>query len=804
MDQKSNIFKSLFSPEKLSIFFIFLVLVLAPLCFFPFSVIPFAVGKNALIYSGITLSLIFYLVNLLKKGKLPVSYEYVFLTLGGLLLVYLVSALLSVSPWTGMFGDMIGAQNFMFLFIMIIMLLLVFIEFREKNRVFNSYLVFFVVAIVMIVYQILKLMIGGDILSFGTLVSPTSNPVGSWNDFGVVMAVVVLLSLVTLEMFPVNKILRACLYVCLIASLLFLILVNSSLLWVLLGLFSLLFFVYVFSLDRVKKNEDVSGGKKGKVATYAMSLIILVISIIFLMSPTFGAYISSFAGTYQAEVVPTYRTVFSVAQQSVKEYPLFGVGPNQYDVQWLKHKPSSVNQSPFWYLEFNNGGGYILTSIVTVGILGFVLWLLFLGFFVRLGFRSVFGNINNYGTRYLVTSSFIVALFLWIVALFSSPGSVIVMLAFFFTGLFLAASARAGIIVSKTCNLFTKSRTSFISVMVLVLLLVVLGVFEYVVCRVAFASADFQKGIIIFNTTGNFSEAEMRIGKAIQKYGSDEYYRTLAELNQIEFNRLLTMSTEEMTTEDIQRSIQLVLTKAIGNAQMAVDIDSSEYRNWMTSGQIHHSLVSLEVQGAYEKASKDYEEALKRNPSSPSIVLTRAQLERTNGDNDGARDFIAQALSMKNNYTDARFMLAQIAVQENNVSQAIQSLNAASVLDPNNSALFFQLGILYYNTQDWSNAISTLNRAVELAGGQFGNARYFLGLSLAESDDRSGALEQFKMLAETNPTNEEVKKILSNLKYGRRALYGITEEPVEREELPVDEEGEEAELIEATSTEPGV
>ncbi|GAI09342.1 unnamed protein product, partial [marine sediment metagenome] len=80
-----------------------------------------------------------------------------------------------------------------------------------------------------------------------------------------------------------------------------------------------------------------------------------------------------------------------------------------------------------------------------------------------------------------------------------------------------------------------------------------------------------------------------------------------------------------------------------------------------------------------------------------------------------------------------------------------------------------------------------LERAVELSPA-YSNARYFLGLIYDRKGKTQEAIKQFEVIAGLNPENQEVKKILSNLKAGKPALEGIITTP---ETIPIEEKPEE-------------
>jgi len=121
------------------------------------------------------------------------------------------------------------------------------------------------------------------------------------------------------------------------------------------------------------------------------------------------------------------------------------------------------------------------------------------------------------------------------------------------------------------------------------------------------------------------------------------------------------------------------------------------------------------------------------------------------------------------------------------LKESILRMEQAAAVSPNNFGVFFQLGLLQYQNNNFNAARYAFERTVGLNGG-YANARYFLGLIYDRQGLKEKAIEQFANIAKTNPNNEEVKKILSNLKNGRSALAEIAPPaPEKRSEPPVSE-----------------
>ena len=88
------------------------------------------------------------------------------------------------------------------------------------------------------------------------------------------------------------------------------------------------------------------------------------------------------------------------------------------------------------------------------------------------------------------------------------------------------------------------------------------------------------------------------------------------------------------------------------------------------------------------------------------------------------------------------------------------------------------------------NWISHPSKAVEL-NDQYANAHYFLGLAYARLGKNAEAIAQFETIAKTNPENQEVSLILTNLKAGKSvftdAKAPIDSKPEKRSTLPIKE-----------------
>ncbi len=771
---------------------------LVPVLFVPINSVPFQGSKMIVLVTATLVALVFWIVARLKDGRFVFPGWPLLLSAAVVVVVTALSGLFSGAIGTTFIGQSLDPGTVGSIAILFILLFLISVTFHSKDRIFYAYLLFFTLFFILALFHLSRFVFGAGFLSWGIFTDITSNVVGKWNDLAVFFGIGSVISFVTLELISLSRLFKTLAYVALAVALFFLAVIGFSQVWYVLALFSLMFLVYVISFDKRGNagiSDDSAADKRRALfrRVPATSLAVLIVSLFFILGGGMvGTAISNKFGINQAEVRPSWAATFEVAKGTLAHHPFLGAGPNRFTSQWLLYKPDGVNSTVFWNTDFSYGVGFIPTFLVTTGLLGVLSWAAFLLLFLWTGFRAILYADGDKVSRYLIVSSFLVSLFLWIVNIFYVPSISIVILTFFFTGLYLASLFQANAVASKTIVFADNPRKGFVSVLVLILALIGAVVTGWAFVEVFAASVDFQSGVLVWNNEGNFDKAESYITKAVAVNDDAMYERALSQLGLIKLSSLLSQNASSSSQDVLRSNFQTLFSSALGHAQTAVALDGSDYQNWLALGQVYESVVPLKIQNAYESAASAYDKALTENPKGPAIFYTLARLEATQGNNSKAKQYVDEALQQKNNYTNAIYLLAQIQVNEGNLKDAITSVEAAATLAPNDSGTFFELGLLRYNNKDYAGAASALERAVAI-NPSYANAKYFLGLSYQKLGRVNDALAQFQDLKTTNPDNKEIDLIISNLTAGRdpfaNATPPITNTPEKRKSPPVPEAG---------------
>ena len=782
MESQQNLLqeKPVSKLEKASFIIFLITLILTPLIFIPSTYSWLEMMKTVVIAFGILISSVLYFISALKMRSFYIP-KHPLILCGLLVSVSLIiSSLFSTNIWKSFFGQgfELGTASF-FLILFLGSLLSIYLTSRNKDRILYAYGAIILPFLLLALYHVVRFMAGPDFMDFGIFQTLNSTMLGKWNDLAIYSGIVAILSYCGLRFIVLNKLFKILLSVLLVISGFFLFITNSPIVWSCLALAMFAMAVYEYSATVREGKWFVRIWKGLPIFT----VIILIISILLAWKgDNIARPVVVKMKAENTEISLPWQLSVDIIGGTVKEHPLFGSGPNRFLQQYLKNKPAVVNPTQFWNLEFGNAFGLIPTFFVTQGLVGGVLWIIFIVIFAISGARAL-KKVSDPFSLFFIASSFFSALFLWIVSLVYVPSHSIIFLIFILTGLFLAsfATERYGDINKK------------IAIVPLIIIIAVCVVWLFVYTNKTVALGYFQSGINSLNLPNNqgLDEAKKDFEEALSWSKNDIYYQALSETNILKIRSLVQTSQVQAgkaPDAEVVSSISSLIDEAIGYTRSAIAIDPANYYNYVAEARISEVALSLGVPSAYENIKTAYGNAIAYNPYNPSLYLSLARVEASQNKLTEAQGFIGQALQLKQNYTEAIFLLSQIQVTQGKIKDAITSVEVATGINPTNPLLFFQLGLLHYNDKNYTKAVDVLNQAIRLDN-SYANARYFLGLSYARLGKTADAIIQFENLAETNPDNAEVALILSNLKSGKSAFADATppidNKPEARKTLPI-------------------
>jgi tetratricopeptide (TPR) repeat protein len=758
---------------RIALAFIFLI----PLFFIPGGSLYLDSTKSALFILGVVLLSLSYLFESYRQGAFSFPRHH-FLTAAALLpMVYLLSALLTTPSALSVLGYNLEVGTFGFTLMGSVALLLSSAVFGGTSRLLQALVALFASFTLLAFFMAAKIVAGGDFLSMGTFFGNMGNPLGAWTDLAMAFGLLSVLSVLALGMLPMKRAVKAFLYVVFLLSTALLIVINFSTAFALtLGASALLFF-YFFKVEKAFRFHSGEGETK-KPGFFGrptfLPLLLGIISLLLLINPSLtsggkiGEVISGAMGVQNTDIRPSFSATLGISKAVLSKEGLLGSGPNTFGQDWLIFKPVTVNTTPFWGMAFPFGIGFIPTQVATTGIIGSVLWLIFLGLLVMLAFRAVSGVPESRALRFTLISTLLVTLFLWTSGFVYSPSASMLMLAFIFAGIFAAVAREAGVVKDWRADFKGRAVTRYAAYLLMLFALGGALYLGFVGGKKTLAAYHFKGAVDMANVPGTvIAEIENKLMRASALDSVDLYYTGLSRLNFGKAQAAAGATTG--TPEENRAKFEEGLRGAIEGARLAANVNPASYGNWVSLGTVYASLVPapLNVEGAYENAQFAYNEALKRNPNNPELPLYLAQLEIAKGDTEKARSYLRNSIALKEDYADAYLLLAQLEVRENNISGAIDSAETLATLVPNNPGIHFELGLLKYSSGDYLGAVESLREAVRITP-DYANAKYYMGLSFAKLKRVEEAKNQFEDLLVTNPDSEEVKEALKTLESGKQ------------------------------------
>ncbi len=750
---------------------LFGLILLLPIIFIPATAVSLYAAKITLLAVALVLFIGAFLAQTLSSGLISLPKTKMLIPVALFPIIAFVSSFFSGQPIKSVAGQIFELGTSGSFLILALLLFMAMVAFRNRAEVGIKAIYYFFLSAAVVVLHLLIRAVAASILPAAIATRVPNFLLGGPIDTAIFLGIVVVASLASINMLGLGDKVRYTIYAFLVISMAFIGAVGFMPVIIVLGLFALIYFVYTFSWS---VGQGV--GYEGNKASFP-ALFVLAISVVFILSGnSLSGYLSNVFNINMIEIRPSLNTTLNLVLDAWRQNPVLGAGPNMFKELWDLKRPGDINITQFWASEFSFGTSFVPTVAATVGPLGILTLLTFLALYARLGFKSIFLNSEDPRFRYISSTTFFVSLFLWVMTFVYVPSIMILGLTFIFTGIFVGTLVPQGVVEEMNINIFRNPKANFASVFLIIVLLISSIAFGYFIVERVVADTLFQKGEAV---------------RAVSIVPTDTYWRGLSEASLVQVGNIISsIPSVKNLSESNRVAIQNAVSNAIEGSRQAIAWNSKNYQNWFALGRVYEVLAANGIAGSAENATTAYLEAQNRSPQSPAIPLAFARLKALSGDVAGAREEIGKAISLKNNYTDAYFTLAQLEVAANNIQGAINTVEAATFIDSDNAVLYFQLGLLKYNNRDSAGAAKAFERAVELVP-DYANARYFLGLSYERLGRDNDAIAQFEAIQKTNPGNQEVELILSNLKAGRSpfndAKPPIDAEPEKRAEPPIEE-----------------
>jgi len=748
-----------FSFDTAAVWLLGATALVGALILIPYGSISFYGTKAAVFAVGALLAFIAFVVGRLVRGSVVVP---PLALLGAVWLVplaYTLSALFSgIELSRAFFGTELETDTLGFMVLMALLTTIAALALRRAGD-YRAFLGVLAAALgITLVAQVLIIIAA----NLGAPLSSTTNLIGGFTDFGMMMGLLVVLALFVARFLTLSRMHTIVLWVAVALALLMLAFVNSVITWILVGLSALALFIEAVlrrrshvedtDLEGVESlsQEEASPLERSRQGLGA-PLVVLLVSLFFLLGgSSIGNAIASSLNINTIDVRPSWQSTFGVGTHTYASSPLFGSGPTTFGAKWLEFKDRTLNDTVFWNVDFASGIGTIPTSFVTTGIVGVIAWLVLIGFFAYAGMRTLLIRLpEDPFLRFVSITSYAGAAYVLVLAFFATPGIVVLSLGFLLLGLFIS-SMRHGKGRNEMGIVFSKSpRMGFAIVFGLTLLLIGSVAATYGVLARYMGTLAYGEAAVALSA-GNLEVAEAALTRSLAYAPTDRGYQ-LATAVSVERMRRIAVDTS-IAPSTAQQQFQGALSSAVAAGLEATRRGPHNYQNWATLGGVYQAVIPLGIDGAYESAVDAFSRARTLNPTNPALSYVLAQLEIAEGNDEAAEAKLLESIAAKRDYIPAILLLSQLEIRLGKATEALQAAEAAAYFAPNEPSVLFQVGLLRSGTGDTQGAVEALRRAVEL-NPDYANARFFLGAMYAVQGQYEASAEQLRAVAALSPEN---------------------------------------------------
>lgn len=764
-----------FQSEELFFFkyiriLVYVLVFLVPLFFLPWTSEILDFNKQLLIFAFSGAGLLLYLAQVVRTGRLivrktPLNYA-VLVFLAAVLAVSIFSDLKYQSVFggfgAGFYQSLVTTASFAVFFFV------VFNVFgfsgssvkKDAEKLLGLFGLSLSLALLLGVLQILGL----PVFKIFGIEGVSFNTIGTVNSLGIAAALVLTLFISKIDF--EGEIFRYIRLPAVFLSLFVLLLLNWWVLWV----------VTISGLVFVLVSNSMSDWR---ISNYFWpSTVVLLAAVSMLLNLNLAGVVG--AGNLPLEIAPSFGTSFDIMKETIRDDPLFGVGPENFSLAYDAYKPQSINNTIFWNIRFSEATSEAFNSAVSLGIVGLAGFLFLLWNAARTGLKN-----------YALFSPFAVLIAAW--ALY--PFNLTLGFAFWLLLGVLALSASRGedelvINLEKSPRHSLITSVSFVGVMVLAVVS-----FYFMSLRYA-ANIKFAMAL----TESDVDKQTQELVDAINLNRSEDLYsRNLASLLVVRVNQELQKLSgvrNDAERQEVVARVQNFSTTAINLVNEITVRHGRDATNWFSRALVYENLINV-IDGADQWAARMYQEYSGLAPNDPTphlrtgnIQLNRAdflrQLISGQGENLGAQDraniqnqisenlrlaeeSFQKAIELKSDYVLAIYSLGVVYEREGRVKDAVRQLEitrSAEPLDPN---VAFQLGLLYYRDNLKEQSFNELQRAVTIFP-DFSNARWYLALLYEERGDLDAALRELYRVEELNPENEVLAQKIEELEQGRRSI----------------------------------
>lgn len=385
-------------------------------------------------------------------------------------------------------------------------------------------------------------------------------------------------------------------------------------------------------------------------------------------------------------IKPVFLPVFtgwSIAIDTLKNFPLFGVGAQNFSLAFYQYRPLAYNTTGVWNIAFDTSSNFFFNIWTTIGTIGLAT-LLFLAYKIVSQFKLLK---NPFETE----SNLLVILFIFLGLFCFLPVNFLILFVFF---VFLSLLA-----LFLPQNEYNET-SKILPWTFMLIALVLSGSVFYLIYRSLGAEMEFKKSLDAYLKNDGAATYNAQV-KAIGLNPYRPTYRlAYAQTNLALAQSLSTNPPAGGLTDQDRQNISTLIQQSIQEAKSAITLDPLNARYWENLAAIYRNLINF-AQGADQWTIAAYQQTIALDPVNPFTRITLGGVYYAQKNWDQAIASFQEAVYLKNDNANAHYNLAAALREKGDFTKAAAEMQTVlTLVDP--------------GSEDWAKA----NKELEAINGK--------------------------------------------------------------------------------------
>ncbi|MFH1971519.1 MAG: tetratricopeptide repeat protein [Patescibacteria group bacterium] len=387
--------------------------------------------------------------------------------------------------------------------------------------------------------------------------------------------------------------------------------------------------------------------------------IFSAVTSIFIASAVLLSLFNVFSDKNITIILSDFSSSWSISIDSLKQNPLLGIGPGNYQTAFNLFRPISYNATDNWSIKLTSARNFYLTVLTETGLLGLSAAILL----ILVSFRVIKKNINK-------KSDITVSLGLLLILLAFFPSSVTLIV--YLIVLLSLNSEKTDFDVNLTLKGQEGQKGSYLltripSILITLPIFIGLIIFSIQGVKTVYAEITFKKAVDSLvkqdaQATYDYIRKAAMLNPYIDRYRSS--------FSQVSFAIANSIARQENLTEQDKETIAQLIQQAIAEGKAAVTLNPTRSENWNSLANIYQAIIPF-AQGADQFAIETYSQAVALDPINPLTRISLGGVYYSLGRYDEAIRVFELAVIAKPDYANAHYNLAVALRDKGDVQNAL-------------------------------------------------------------------------------------------------------------------------------------